>query len=243
VASDVSFTNIISSRLFSAGKNFSPTFAVIKRLMTNKSFLKQPAQFISYLLHPLFMPFYLMVGLIYVTPSLFSGQTPVQNVQLLLSVLLNMVFFPAFTLFLMKQLKLVKSYYLENRKERIVPIFATTVFAFWVWAFVLWKNPAHYPWQAVRMGLGFFLGASFTLVCNSFYKISLHAIGVGMLCGLSLGLFLQHIPGFHWIFLLVAVVVAAIVILARRLVSNHTPFELYSGFMLGFIVQLLCQLL
>lgn len=221
----------------------SPTFAVRNYQMPKSSPLRAAAQFISYLLHPLFMPVYLTAALIYIAPGLFIRQTPVQNVQLLLSVSLNLVFFPALTLFLLKQLKFVGSYYLETRKERIIPIFACTVFAFWVWAFVLWKNPANYPWEAVRLGLGFFLGASLTLVCNSFYKISLHAIGAGMLFGLSLGLYLNHTPAITWAEPAISLGIAGIIILARRVVSNHTPFELYSGFMLGFIVQLLGQLL
>lgn len=211
--------------------------------MPAPSSLKPPARFISYLLHPLFMPLYLTAGLLYVTPALFAQQTPVQKVQLLLSVFLNLVFFPAFTLFLLKQLKFIKSYYLETSKERIIPIFACTAFAFWVWAFVLMKNPAHYPWQAVRMGLGFFLGAAFTLVCNSFYKISLHAIGAGMLGGLTLGLFLLHTPGISWVILAIAFAIAALIIAARKIVSDHSNFELYSGFMLGFSVQLFFQLI
>lgn len=210
--------------------------------MADSLLLRRTSQFISYLLHPLFMPVYLMAGLIYLTPGLFALQTPAQKVQLLASMFLNLVFFPALTLFLLKQLKFVNSYYLETKKERIAPVFATTVFAFWVWAFVLWKNPAHYPWQAVRLGFGFFLGASLTLVCNSFYKISLHAIGAGMLCGLSLGLFILNTPSFTWIYLAIAIAVATLIILARWKVSDHSKFELYSGFMLGFLVQLLCQL-
>lgn len=211
--------------------------------MADSLLLRRSASFISYLLHPLFMPVYLMAGLIYLTPELFVEPTPVQKVQLLASIFLNLVFFPALTLFLLKQLKFVKSYYLETKKERIAPIFATTVFAFWVWAFVLWKNPAHYPWQAIRLGFGFFAGASLTLICNSFYKISLHAIGAGMLCGLSLGLFLLKTPSFNGVYLAVAVVIAALIILSRKKVSDHSHFELYSGFMLGFLVQLLCQML
>lgn len=211
--------------------------------MADSLLLRKPAQFLSYLLHPLFMPVYLMAGLMYLLPGLFVQTTPVQQVQLLASVFLNLVFFPALTLFLLKQLKFVKSYYLETKKERIAPIFATTVFAFWVWAFVLWKNPAHYPWQAMRLGLGFFLASSLTLVCNSFYKISLHAIGAGMLCGLSVGLFVLNTPGFTWVHLAVAIVIASLIIFSRWKVSDHSNFELYSGFMLGFLVQLICQLL
>jgi hypothetical protein len=210
--------------------------------MLQSPFVKKTAHFVSYLLHPLFMPVYLTAGLIYITPQLFLQQTPVQKVQLLFSVFLNLVFFPALTLFLLKQLKFVRSYYLETNKERIIPLFACTVFAFWVWAFVLLKNPANYPWQAVRMGLGFFLGTSLTLVCNSFYKISLHAIGAGMLCGLTLGLFIDT-PSFGWHWLAVVVGIAALIIFARRVVSNHSIFELYTGFMLGFLTQLVCHLL
>jgi hypothetical protein len=205
-----------------------------------KQLFKYPAVIISYLFHPLFIPFYITVFLLRALPGLFALNNDSQQTQLLLNVFLNLVLFPAFTLFLLKQLKFISSYLLPDRKERIIPIFAYTVFAFWVWAFILMKNPAHYPGVAVQMGLGLFLGSSLTLVCNAFYKISLHAIGAGMITGLLLALCILGVA--PWLWLVVAVLLAAAIIFSRAVVSDHSPFELYSGFMVGLITQFVFQM-
>jgi hypothetical protein len=210
-------------------------------MTTKKSILQYPAQFISYLLHPLFMPLYLMAFLLRVTPEVFAANSDGQKNQLLLNILLNLVFFPALTMLLLKQLRFISSYLLPDRKERIIPVFAYTVFSFWVWAFVLMKNPANYPIIAVRLGLGLFISSALTLVCNAFYKISLHSIGAGMLAGLFIKLCVAGI--LPWFWLGIALAVALIIILSRAIVSDHSRFELYSGFMVGLLPQLFFQFL
>jgi hypothetical protein len=195
----------------------------------------------SYLLHPLFMPVYLFAFLIYVCPSLFLSNTTAQKDNLLVNIVVNLVLFPAFTLFLLKQLKFVNSIFLETNKERIIPVFAYTIYSFWVWAFVLLKNPANYPNPAIKLGLVIFLTSSITLVCNSFYKISLHLIGAGMALGLAIVAVVKTNVNPLWI--LFAVLLNIGILLCRKHDSNHNNFELYTGFMCGFLVMLIGQFL
>jgi hypothetical protein len=196
-------------------------------------------RFISYIFHPIFIPIYLFAFLIYAVPSLFIKNSISEEKSLMLNVILNLVFFQAFTVFLLKQLKFIDSIFLRTNKERIVPIFAYCVYSFWVWAFVLLKNKIHYPSIAINTGLTIFLVSSLTLVLNSFYKISMHMIGAGMALGLSIIVVIKTTANPLWI--LFGILLTLTILLTRKNDSDHTNFELYSGFMCGFIPMILLQ--
>jgi hypothetical protein len=194
----------------------------------------------SYILHPLFIPVYLTAFLIYCCPQIFDHTTQQKN-SLLVNIFVNLVLFPALTLFLLKQLKFIDSIFLKTQRERIIPIFSYTIYTFWVWAFVLMKNPANYPSMAVKLGLVFFISSSITLVCNSFYKISLHMIGAGMALGLGIIAFVKLKIDPLW--MVFALLLSVAIFLSRKKEGDHTSFELYSGFMVGLLTMIGLQLL
>ncbi len=194
---------------------------------------------IAYILHPIFVPVYLFAFLIYCNSPLFAANTVAQTNSLLLNVIMNLVLYPLFTLLLLKALKFIDSFYLPTSKSRIVPVFAFTIYAFWVWAFVLMKNPANYPTVAIRVGLCIFLTSSITLVCNAFYKISLHAIGAGMAVALAIVTVAKYSANPLW--LLFAALMAVAILGSRKHDSDHTTVELYSGFICGLLVMLVVQ--
>jgi hypothetical protein len=228
---------------------------------TNHSSEKNVWHFFSYLFHPLFVPIYCTCFLLYYNGNLFSKNTLVATNSLLINVLINLVLFPAFAVFLLKQLKFIDSIFLKTQKERIAPLFIYTIFTFWVWAFVLLKNPgnqtsytmdAHttaellktavkYPKIAINMGLAFFIAASLSLVLNSFYKISLHMIGAGLMLGLTIITYIK-LNTSYW-FIIFAALIVTTTFLSRQKLSNHTLFELYGGFMLGLLSMVLLQLI
>jgi hypothetical protein len=195
----------------------------------------------SYLLHPLFIPVYMFAFLIYYCPNIFLHNTYAQTKSLMANVLLNLVFFPAFTVFLLKQLKFISSYHMESKKERTISIFMYTIYSFWVWAFVLLKNPANYDALAIKTGLAIFITSSIALICNSFYKISLHMIGAGMTLGLSIIVVLQLKADPLWI--LFGLLMATTIFLCRKKDSDHSIFEIYSGFMCGLLTMVILQFL
>ena len=82
------------------------------------------AGFFSYLFHPVIIPVYISLFLLYVHPSAFSGFSEADKKQTLLIVLLNLVFFPLFSVLLMKSVGVFDSIYLHTRKDRIIPYIA-----------------------------------------------------------------------------------------------------------------------
>ncbi len=228
-------------------------------LTTSTSSEKKIWQFYSYLFHPIFIPVYITCFLLYYNNDLFIKNTGVAQNSLLINVIINLVMFQAITMFLLKQLKFIDSVYLNTQKERIVPLFVYTIFTFWVWAFVLMKNPANYPSVtvsskvakellehpvrypkiAINMGLAFFVASSLALLINSFYKISLHMIGAGLLVAITIVTTVKLDTSY--LFIVFSGLIATTIFLSRKNVSNHSIFEMYSGFMLGLLTMLIAQ--
>ncbi|MET0300654.1 MAG: hypothetical protein ABW036_12860, partial [Flavitalea sp.] len=88
---------------------------------------------ISYVFHPLFIPVYVTAFLLFIDPFAFPGLDHKMKVFKLAGVFFNTTFLPGFAVFLMYQLKLIKSMFLRTQRERIIPFAVSMVFYFWVW--------------------------------------------------------------------------------------------------------------
>ena len=81
--------------------------------------IKVLAHFFSYIFHPLFIPLYAISFLVFFHPSYFAGFTPYEKYRVLLTTVLNTVFFPAFAVLLMRGLGFIKSIFLDTPQDRI----------------------------------------------------------------------------------------------------------------------------
>jgi hypothetical protein len=198
--------------------------------------LRYTGQFLSYILHPLFIPTYFMLYLMRVLPFEFVGITEWQLTLRLFSVFWLTAFFPAFAVFLMWRLKLSDSIFLRTQKERIIP-YVITMFFYW-WMYYLSRNFTDQPIALKFFYFGIFIATAIGLIVNNFIKVSLHTMGVGGL------LTAVMIVGFHYpidnaIWALMAVLITALVVSARMLVSDHTRQELIAGLLIGFLTQVM----
>lgn len=201
---------------------------------------KQPAvirvlaNLLSFVFHPLFIPGYITAFLLFVHPYVFSGFNEKVRILRFISVVLLTAFFPAFVVFLLKQLQLVSSIYLKNQKDRIIPYIASMFFFFWI--FYVSRNLPDSPPVFVTMLLGVFIASIAALMANIYFKVSMHAIAMGgMVCFFT---FLSMEGVFSMgIYLSAAIFIAGLICTCRLLVSDHYPFEVYAGFLLGIISQ------
>jgi hypothetical protein len=81
-----------------------------------------------------------------------------------------------------------------------------------------------------------FFASSVALVLNNYYKISMHGIGVGGIIGL-MALTLVDGTLYSGIPFMFAILVAGLVVTARKIVSDHQWFDIITGFLLGFLCQ------
>lgn len=203
--------------------------------------LKAIAYFFSIVLHPLFIPLIAAWYLVYIQPGVFPGFSPKEEMMVVIRVGYNTIFFPAVTVLLLKAVGFIKSIHLKTRRERIIPIIATNLFYFWV--YLVLKNQPEIPFILTGFILGVFITSSAALLSNIYFKISLHALGMGGLCGLMLILILLGYSSSLFLPVMLVLLLTGVVCTSRLIVSDHTPFEIYSGVLVGIICQLIGFLL
>ncbi len=201
---------------------------------------KQPAlliafaKLVSYVFHPLFIPTYIFLFLIFQVPYEFAGITVWQLKMRLFGLFWLTAFFPAFTVFLLWRLKFSESIYLRTQKERIVP-YVITMFFYW-WMYYLSRNFTDQPIVLKFFFMGIFAATVLGLILNNYFKISLHGMGVGgALAAIILFAMYYRLP--LGLPMSIATLTAGIVCTSRFLVSDHTQKEVYVGVFTGALCQ------
>lgn len=198
--------------------------------------LKWPAVFFSYIFHPVFIPMYAIAFLVYIHPSYFSGFSDRAKFQTIIISSINLVFFPLISILLLKALGFIDSIFLRIRKDRIIPYMACGIFFFW--AYTVFKKQELYPPIMAGFILGIFLASSAALLANIYFKVSMHAIGMGGWVGLFWAIAKEDTMLMTWPLALV-ILLTGIVCTSRLLVSDHTQKDIYAGLAIGFLCQLI----
>ena len=214
---------------------------VAKKTMENPhpKIVQYIAHLLSYVFHPLFIPTYFFLYLMQVLPFEFVGITDWQLKMRLFSVAWLTAFFPAFAVFLLWRLKLSDSIFLRTQKERIIP-YVITMFFYW-WMYYLSRNFTDQPIALKFFYLGIFVASAIGMTVNNFMKVSLHAMGIA---GLTTAIILVSVfyPVNNAIWVLLAVVLVALVMSARLVVSDHSKKELLVGLFIGVFTQVAAYL-
>lgn len=200
-------------------------------------FLRVPAFLFSVILHPLFIPVMGVAFLAYIQQGYFTGISDRDKSMIILRVAVNTIFFPFITVLLLRGIGFIKSIYLKSQKERIIPYVATNIFYFWM--FLVFKNQPEVPAKVTSFILGVFLSSSAALVLNSFFKISMHALGMGALCGLLLIITYTGNPYNTFLPLLIVFLLTGIVGSSRLILNSHNLSDIYGG----VLVAILCQVI
>ncbi|TDO28965.1 hypothetical protein [Sediminibacterium goheungense] len=193
------------------------------------------AKLVSYVLHPLFIPSYIFLLLMFEVPYEFAGITIWQLKMRLFGLFWLTAFFPAFAVFLLWRLKFSESIFLRTQKERIIP-FVITMFFYW-WMYYLSRNFTDQPAVLKFFFMGIFIASSLGLVCNNFFKISLHGMGMGgALAAVILFSFYYRLP--MGLPIAATALLTGIVCSSRFIVSDHTSKEIYTGLLVGSVCQI-----
>jgi len=198
------------------------------------SVVKILAHLFSYLFHPIFIPLYAVAFLVFIHPSHFSGFSMAAKKQTLLIVFINAVAFPILAVVLLKAVGFIQSIFLKTQKDRIIPYMACGIFFFW--AYLVFKNQTNYPLILSSFLLGVFLASSAALLANIYFKISMHATGVGGLLGIFLLIMKSNTMLMTWP-LCIAIAITGLVCTARLLISDHSTKEIYIGLIAGLLSQ------
>lgn len=194
------------------------------------------AKVISYIFHPLFLPTYIFFWVLLRFPFEFAGITPLALFARKITVFWMTAFFPAFSVFLLWRLKFINNIFLKTQKERIVPYIITMIFYWWMW--YLSHNFTDQPIILKFFFFGIFLATVLGLVFNSFFKISMHAMGVGGALAFIIiaSFYYQTYLGAD---IAIILLLAGLVCTGRLLLSHHNSFQVYAGLITGVVCQLI----
>ena len=189
------------------------------------------SQFISVIFHPLLLPSYAL--LIIFNSGTFYSFIPfhTQRVFYVLIALTTFVI-PISVMPFLLNLKLVSSFMLQERKDRIIPLIITSISYFFT-LYLLSRLPFHVP-EFIRIFL--FSSAvliSLTLIISLKWKISAHTIGIGGLLSSIIVFSIVYYANLIYIISIIAFI-AGLVGYARLFLQEHKPNQIYAGFILGF---------
>ncbi len=186
------------------------------------------ARTISAVFHPLLMPLYGML-IIFSAPTLLGFLPFTIKKVLFIIVLINNVLVPLSLIPYFKYRNIIASWTIEDRKERTIPLIATSFF-YSVTVYLIFRfNIPVFIKSFVLISA--FLAIAVTII-NFWWKISIHSVGVGALTALVVVLSVKMQTPLS-LFLVAVVLSAGIVMTSRLYLNAHTPGEVWSGFLLG----------
>jgi hypothetical protein len=192
------------------------------------------AKVISYIFHPLFVPVYFGWFIVYIL-RLFPSLDPFRKTMLIIQFFVSYTLLPLATVVIAKALGFIQTIYLKTQKDRIIPYIATMIFYFWMW--YVSKNLG-FPRESVVFSLGAFLAICLGVFFNSYFKVSMHTLSMGVLIAWFVLVSINSSINFGP-FLSIALFIAGLVSTARLVNEDHNPFEVYAGLLLGALAQII----
>lgn len=188
---------------------------------------------ISFIFHPILLPF---VGSLYyflITPVNIPKLAKTRIILLILTIT---YFIPIVLLFLLKKFKKIDNYHINKIEQRKRPlIFVIGLFSFLSWTF--FKVP-----QLMDLAL-LFSGSVFSFLVMFFlfnYKIktSIHMFGIGTFIGFLIAFSFKYqynvlVP------LILLFIISGFIGQSRLYLKAHSSKEIYLGFSLGVVTQVL----
>jgi hypothetical protein len=199
--------------------------------------MKRVASIISVVFHPLIMP---SLGLLLMlnSGSYVSMFDPAAKRAILFVLALGTLVFPLMMIPVFFYRNLVYSQKGHMTEERWVPRLIILIL-YIITCIYFMRLPLN------RMIQGYVLSVTITLsllvLLNIWLKISTHAAGPGGLVGLIIALIMMFEVPLEG-FLLLAILAGGVVGSAKLISGEHRPFEVYAGFMIGFLGVLITLL-
>ena len=194
----------------------------------------QFSKILSFVFHPVLMPTYAILLLLYFS-KVFSQFMPIeQKTHLINLTLIFTLLLPLLGVFLLKKLKIVSSIYMENQEERKWPLLiaiSSYYLLFRMFEF-LYIHPI-----IIKLVLGAMLILFLAVIISNFWKISLHMLGIGGVFGAFLAF--QYLFGGKVFLIILLLLCSGLVAYARINENAHTLKQVYLGFLVGACVEFL----
>jgi membrane-associated phospholipid phosphatase len=196
--------------------------------------MRTASQVVSVILHPLVMPTFGLLCYYALFPIIAQFSDPQLFLGIFIRVLLFTLLIPFMSVLVMMRMGKVSTMFIEEKRERSWPLLLAAGIYLFTYYFIL-NSPRVPAFVSI-----FILGAAgamlLALLINLKWKISLHMIGIGGMCGaLTVIYFLMQEGNPVW--LSVWFILAGVLGTARLILDAHTPLQILAGFALGFAVE------
>lgn len=197
---------------------------------------------ISWVFLPLLMPIYAISIAMFIPSmemSFFQENTlfwlsPNYKMLILLWFITFSFMAPGILLLILKLSNSISTIEMDDKNERGIPITITAIFCFILGVLFLTKAPDNMlPPSIYAMPWGGFVAIVIAGIINRKDKISLHAIGAGMLMGFIIAYYVNQAE-FYFEIIVFGVIVSGLVMSARLYLRKHTLKQVIKGFSLGF---------
>lgn len=206
--------------------------------------MQTAAKILSWLFLPLLIPVYALAVVMFI-PSLERNLLQPNSLFMLgfkqkLAIIYLFTLFsflaPSIVIAFLRLQGFLSSVTMENRKERLLPA-AATILSGSVLIYTIYSKISQ-----EMFGFTFLAALSWgslitVVICTLItlrYKISLHAAGMGILCGFLVSYF-ASMYFFHLACVVIAFLVSGMVMSARAYLKLHSQRELLFGFAIGFL--------
>lgn len=207
--------------------------------------MKVTAQFLSVLFHPIFVPLYVLVLLMFtesqpesflVNDSLYYIDGSIKFVLLLLYAIFTLIT-PLLSMVFFKLSNNISDFYLRTQKERTLPLLSTAFYFILLYGFMEYSLPKTvFPRIVTIIPMAAAVVLVVTSILNQRIKLSLHLLGMGMGTA-TIWVYFVHQSSFQLTFLLVAVLLSGIIATARIYIGAHALKEVGWAFFLSFSIQ------
>lgn len=190
---------------------------------------------ISYLFHPLLLPS-LGLLILYSQEELALWMPPSEiKLTLFIITFVATFLFPVLNAFFLLRFKIISSFEMKTIRERTLPFIATSFF----YAAELYAvTKADLPAIFQLMMWGATVLVVVITIINLLWKISAHMTGMGGFIGMMMVISYRTQINFHLILILLFLA-SGLVGFSRLKLGDHSPDQVYVGFILGIAIQLI----
>ncbi|OFX72039.1 MAG: hypothetical protein A2X12_02225 [Bacteroidetes bacterium GWE2_29_8] len=196
---------------------------------------KKIAKLISFLFHPLLIPSYVVLIMLFYNPYL-NYLIPINLKITILSIAFILSYFiPGILIVLMKKLNIISSIYIEKQEERNLPLLLSCVSFY----------SAYYILKSLKLPFSIYnfllIASALTLIAlflNLKIKISLHSIGIGAFTAFVFSL-KNYDSLFLFTLLSISILLSGLILFARLKLNNHNLYQVVLGYFLGFLFSII----
>jgi membrane-associated phospholipid phosphatase len=198
-----------------------------------EKFIIQFSKFLSLIFHPLGMPMVIYLLVRWIDPYYIAPVEADYFVFLLLGI--NIIA-PAVSIVIMIKFKMVSSIDLHDRKERWAPYLLVILYYLLSYGLLRYYGPT-LPTEVFSFILSVIVSLLLSLTINFFWKISVHMLGQGGVFGSLISLSILHRADVS-IIIIACLLMSALTGFSRLRLNAHTHQQVYAGFVLGMVCNL-----